>query len=851
MHGRALLIGSAFGELSGVENDVDAMGKALSQRGLTIECCVRDEATRAGILSAYERMIAAVEPGDAAVVYYSGHGGRVQPPAAPESGPDLMDLQYIVPVDFAQSTAGDFRGITSMELSVLQARLTQRTDNVTTVLDCCHASHMSREGDLRVKALPQPAPYERLRDHIDRLRDAGLLDTGLRRPDGNLLAVRIAACAPEQSAFEYEGNDGRQIGILTESLTMALQEAGSQRVSWATLLDRVRRRVLELAPAQRPEAEGPSRRIAFETAEDDPLAALPVSDAGGGRVRLECAPLLGVRRGDTFLITGPGADPADGAAKVGDLLIDRVEPLAAQGSVTFAPGRTAVPPGARAHPVAVTAPALPVRLPDDPRAGELAAAVAAAPLLRAAEPGERWLAEVRAEEDGGWQVGDRVGPLHDAYPGGAAAVSRVVGNLNALARAEALRRLAGDARWALGGSVAFEWGRVEKNARRALPPTGATVHRDDHIYVSVRNQGPDVLFASLIDIGVAGAITVLTQSDPSGVRLAAGHEYVFGFDAYDGVLTGEPLTWPQGLDPRYARTETLLLLLTDAPQDVTVLGQAGASRDQPGPMSPLHAMLAQIATGRTRDLKPGGGTPVRYDVRAIDFELDPAPDEGGFLIDQRPNPARRHLLARGAAPAGATPPGPAPGRTPSAVALRIEELTVHRNRALFGADIRFDAIVLTGQGAGADPLYKARTERFSNIRHGDSLPLDRMLAYYGPTSDFLDIALWVSRDAAGGPDLSELISGQFAGAEMQEALTRMGGAMGAIPYAAAATAAVGLGAVLVNVAYKLLRATVHDVIGLYRGSMLAGEAFGVGRHPAAGALRVQDFSLAFSIEDVS
>ena len=35
-----------------------------------------------------------------------------------------------------------------------------------------------------------------------------------------------------------------------------------------------------------------------------------------------------------------------------------------------------------------------------------------------------------------------------------------------------------------------------------------------------------------------------------------------------------------------------------------------------------------------------------------------------------------------------------------------------------------------------------------------------------------------------------------------------------------------------HMAYKLLRGAVNNAIGLYRGSMLAQEDFGVGRHPA-------------------
>jgi len=62
---------------------------------------------------------------------------------------------------------------------------------------------------------------------------------------------------------------------------------------------------------------------------------------------------------------------------------------------------------------------------------------------------------------------------------------------------------------------------------------------------------------------------------------------------------------------------------------------------------------------------------------------------------------------------------------------------------------------------------------------------------------------------------------------------------------------IGAGAIIINVAYRALRRITGDSIGLYRGSRLAAEQFGVGRHPRTGARRVQGFSIAYSIEDVS
>ena len=266
MNRTALLIGSDFDGLRGVAHDLVTMKAALAARGFEVRLRPPAEATRAGILDAYEKLIAGAGPDDAIVVYYTGHGGFTEPGHA-----DRAELQYILPTDFGATTEADFRGIASAELSLLQLRLTEITPNVTVILDCCHSGLMSRAAGLTARGLG-PTPHAWIRDHLDRLG----LPTGLIPAEGNARAVRIVACAPEERAFEYENADGRWTGLLTESLAGALAEAGAEAVTWAALMDRVRHRVVGLGYGQRPESEGPAGRLLFSTEEADVLHSLPV-----------------------------------------------------------------------------------------------------------------------------------------------------------------------------------------------------------------------------------------------------------------------------------------------------------------------------------------------------------------------------------------------------------------------------------------------------------------------------------------------------------------------------------------------------------------------------------------------
>jgi hypothetical protein len=116
---------------------------------------------------------------------------------------------------------------------------------------------MSRDLDLTPRALPR-THYLGVTGHLDRLRREGLL-AGPSFVEGNPHAVRVVAAATTESAYEYTNREGRRIGILTESLNLAIEGAGNVPISWRSILHRVRERVLGLIPQQHPDVEGPAR----------------------------------------------------------------------------------------------------------------------------------------------------------------------------------------------------------------------------------------------------------------------------------------------------------------------------------------------------------------------------------------------------------------------------------------------------------------------------------------------------------------------------------------------------------------------------------------------------------------
>lgn len=246
MRSMALVVGSETGGLSGVDSDVDLLSDRLRRRHFDVRALTGAQASRSGILAAYEALIADCQAGDTAVVYYSGHGSRR---VTPES-----TVQFIVPTDMDQSTEDDFRGILAEELSLLQWRLTQRTANVTTILDCCHAARMSRDASLLPKARPCAWPTAGLL-----ARRQAVLEhpaAAAMQGESNPLAVRLVACGPEQVAYETESRAfGGRHGLLTEALVLVLDGLVDDRVTWAGMLPPIAGRVGSI---QRPQLEGPA-----------------------------------------------------------------------------------------------------------------------------------------------------------------------------------------------------------------------------------------------------------------------------------------------------------------------------------------------------------------------------------------------------------------------------------------------------------------------------------------------------------------------------------------------------------------------------------------------------------------
>ncbi|MFI9248917.1 caspase family protein [Streptomyces sp. NPDC053069] len=626
MHKRALLIGCQTEGLTGVDADVELMDGVLTPFGFETTLLTGERATRHGIEDAYRKLITDSRPGDAALVYYSGHGGRARNPAPADDPSVPAWLPYLCPQDLGGT---GFRGLLAASLSRYQEQLTRRTANVTTVLDCCFSGRMARGRSLP-KAHPRPeeTPWEEVRGAWEAER-AAFCGVGVPAVDANPLAVRLVACAPDQSASETDVPGLGRHGVLTASLARLLRRPGSSRLTWRQLIEQLRPAVAHLEPFQRPDVEGPADRFLFDVRETSGSGVLPVLTAGDG-VFIDAAELFAIEEGDVYALVGPDGEAR---AALATAVVERVtDGRARLRPVAGAPAFPPLPEGTEAHPLRVSLGrrAVAVVPADHPDRERTARALMSSARVRVVGAREPVMATVVLSEDG---IGllDGVGePLVDPPRARTAEALELTGaDLRRFARAAQVRELvSGTGPAALDGGLDFGYTRLlPDGSERPLERSGEHLFRGDQVVVRIRNRGTARRFVSVFDIGLRGAISLLTTSERSGVGVGPGECYELYRHPRTHELAGITLFWPDGLPEGSPRPGTFLAVVTNRPQDLSRLAQEGVKHTPEARDSSLQRLLGDLLDGVRDGRGPawadGQNQLVRFQVERFEAYLHP------------------------------------------------------------------------------------------------------------------------------------------------------------------------------------------------------------------------------------
>lgn len=843
---RAVLVGSQVLGLTGVHGDVEVMADVVGGLGFEVRTLTEAAASGAGIRAAYTELAQDCGQDDAALVYYSGHGGRFTNRLR-EKDPSLPSwLQFIVPTDYDHADGGTFTGILAEELSVLQHDLTERTRNVTTIFDCCHSARMFRAPDVVPRALVErDLPWAAVAAQWHAVQATGKVAPA----DTNPYAVQLAACAPDQSAYELPSAAlGGTHGALTAALVEVLRSPQVAGLSWREVIEVVRPAVLDVVAAQRPDVLGANAsRYLFSLREKHDTGALSVT-VDGGSLWIEGAALFGIGEGDTYQLRAPG---------VPEPLAKAVVDLVSSGRARLAPYQDLaepIPPGLLAYPIRVSLGRRPVVVspPDHPDRAAVVDALRDSASARVSTPTAAGVMATLELDDDGILLLDSAGqPLSSTRrqvdEGG---LSLVKGALVTLARATHVRELeSGYEGSALPADVELAYSRLDRQAGREVPiESGDHLHVGDAVVVRARNRADAIRYVSVLDVGLTGRVAIMTSAEPDGATVTAGEELVVGESATHEV-TGIGLFWPKDLPATGPRPETLVTLVADAPvAGLRALEQAGVKTRsvEHGPTSALERLIEDLAVGTRDAAAPAAAMKsTRYSVDRFDFLLHPearptGEGEPAFEVDERPHPSMRLITPRSLGP------------TPEQVAVRFSDLTVLSNRSIFRSRVRVDTLVVTAAADEAQSI-QAHTFFVDRVKDGDRLPMDNVRIFDGPVGRFVDIAVWVSKADQQEVQLADLLATELNSQEVTAAVTTLAALAVAAPGAAVIAGSVAAVATLVRTGARLLSAHAGTSIGVYRTSLLPHERYGAGqpalRHPASGAITAQDLALAYEVID--
>lgn len=349
-------------DLGGCVNDVAAMSALLrDQWGVAddaITVLTNEAATHARIQAAFQdRLLAPLQAwvaggrtgeAPALLFYFSGHGSR----ALAANKPSGFD-ETLVPHD---SRLTDVYDIKDWEVGQWLTQLTQYTDNVTVIFDCCHSGSGTR-GDTKlvtdVRGCPEDLRPQPAADGTITAAPVmrGALDLG--QPHAQINYVLLAACRNDEKAHEAAlGEQARRHGVLTYWLLAALRQMDfAQPLTYRELYNQVRHHVNSAYRNQTPQCEGDRDRLFLGGIRPATGRWLTVLDVQDEVVWVDSGQAQGLSVGAILHLYPPGAggesEPPEAPAAV--LTVTTVESVRSGcriDSITI-PG--AIIPGARAR----------------------------------------------------------------------------------------------------------------------------------------------------------------------------------------------------------------------------------------------------------------------------------------------------------------------------------------------------------------------------------------------------------------------------------------------------------------------------------------------------------------------
>jgi len=221
--------------LKGAVNDIEDVRKVLIAdlkiSGSNIQMLVNQQATKQAIIEAFSGLANKTRPGDAVLIYYSGHGWLMT-----DENPDDLAFdedkgwhEAMVPYDavpYPRERAFENNPTLLMDAEISAALGSMPGRRMAVIFDSCHAGN-------GLRSLPGTDTGRSLYDVV--VPNSRFKSLSPRKPSLNLSGqvVFIAAAQFRQTASDLGEFDGRRHGALTASLLRTFKNAGP---GWASAL---------------------------------------------------------------------------------------------------------------------------------------------------------------------------------------------------------------------------------------------------------------------------------------------------------------------------------------------------------------------------------------------------------------------------------------------------------------------------------------------------------------------------------------------------------------------------------------------------------------------------------------
>lgn len=260
-----------WGKISS-DKDVPLILNALHHHGFVDEniLIIQDSvATKAGIISAIQKITRDAEKGDILVVHYSGHGQQMWDKDGDElDGKDESIVPYNAPMKFIKNEYEGENHLRDDELEILFGDLRAKLGSegsLTVIFDACHSGTATRGGGMAPSRGTtefmgpsdwpgKPGKDKGTMNMKPKTRGAGETDLAPM--------VLFSGASASQLNYETYDEDGNTVGSLSYTISKVLLNA-NKTSTYREIFDQVRIEMSVITPRQTPQVEGEIDKVIF------------------------------------------------------------------------------------------------------------------------------------------------------------------------------------------------------------------------------------------------------------------------------------------------------------------------------------------------------------------------------------------------------------------------------------------------------------------------------------------------------------------------------------------------------------------------------------------------------------